>query len=58
MKSYKLPVFLLIIGAVIVITGAYFKIQGLKVSYVLLTGLIVETLAIVLFLLRFYISKK
>lgn len=50
--SMKLPVTLIVSGALLVVIGAYLKITGYAIApYTLMIGLILEISAIILFVL-------
>lgn len=57
MKKYTLPIIILLSGMIIVAISAFIKIQGSAASIGLLTGMIIEVLAIVLFLVIYFRSK-
>jgi hypothetical protein len=57
MKKYTLPIIILLIGIIVVVVSAFIKVQGSSASIGLLTGLTLEVIAIVLFLVIIIRSK-
>ncbi len=57
MKKYTLPIIILLVGIIVVGIAAISRVQGSNASIALLTGMIIEALAIVLFFVIYFRSK-
>lgn len=57
MKKYTIPIVLLIIGGIVILFGAFLKIQSQGSKTILAVGLILELASILLFMIKYFKSK-
>jgi hypothetical protein len=56
-KKYFLPIVLLFIGIVLLLIGAFIKVQGSDSGLLLWIGLLTEVTALITFLVKYFGSK-